>query len=757
MKTPTKRLLIFWFLCILLACGQFMRVAGWLPNSNAFAKDTSRFDIRTYGAKVDGQALGDGYGAWSRVQSDCSMTSGSAILSCASNHFASPDVGKVIAVYGAGPTNNGFVQPLSTRIASYSAGNRITLAAAALNSVRGSERVVWGHDDTSYIQAAINAACAAGKGTVYVPVGRSLTTGVTVGCSNVGVKGMGRSLSALENWNINPMNGNVPIVYFSVSGAADQSVVGVSLKDLEIRQVKYPTTVQQAFGLYQTFKALAEDLRVIGYSYECGVDGGGAHNYGDELRNSEFGPCGNGGPAYALTTAGINYNGAHVFVHDNEVSMAGQGVEYGGRGGMFRGNKIDGTMPNGGTNNFCFNIGSTGAGVWDVWVLGNTCKNTGGMGSQNTIGTLDRVHFESNKMIGGGGINIAGGLDSNSVVCYPVTTWCENDTVIHGTSSIKNNTFTGGAGAGAGRILAPPSGNLENVDIEGNLYEPGSGPTNLLRIANFLATWAPSTTYTAGTNNYIFPTVLNGVVYKSTGSCTSGTAEPTWPTTLTNRVTDGTCTWTAAWPQPAYTVKNEHFVYPSNASNCLPSAAGSCTVILQHVSREMVSMTNVSSNKPWSIYMLTSNGRHNVEAGPNETIPGGVPYDDMNRYWNPLPNTWIGPVWAVPPATYFRLGVRIWNPTSTSSAGQVVTTAGWNAPTWGKSVSFLANTYIQAPADNRHFYRNLAACKSGTSAPTFPTIRGAMVTESTGTPACTWIESGPDAQFAPLLGNKPPR
>ena len=65
--------------------------------------------------------------------SDCWMTSGSAVLTCNSSHFSSSDVGKVIAVYGAG-TTNGAIAPLATTIASYTSGTQITLAAAATNS-----------------------------------------------------------------------------------------------------------------------------------------------------------------------------------------------------------------------------------------------------------------------------------------------------------------------------------------------------------------------------------------------------------------------------------------------------------------------------------------------------------------------------------------------------------------------------------------------------------------------------------------------
>ena len=759
MNTPTKRLFIACVLCILFACGPYLRFAGWVPNSDAFAKNASRFDIRAYGAKVDGQALGDGYGAWSAMQSDCSMSAGNAVLSCASSHFASTDVGKVIAVYGAGPTEKGYVQPLSTTIAGYTSGTSVTLAATAYNFVNNSERVVWGHDDTIRIQTAIAAACEAGGGIVYIPAGRSLTTGVTVPCSNVGIRGEGRHVSALENWNVAT---TTTVVYFSPSSRVDQSLVGAYLGHLELRQIKY---VQggNAFGLNQTFKALAEDLRVIGYSYECGVDGGGAHNYGDELRNSEFGPCGNGGPSYGSTTAGINYNGAHIWVHNNKVSMSGQGVEYGGRGGHFEDNELDGSSPAGGVSGaYCFNLGSTGSGVFGVWFgPGNKCHNfSTAVHGGNSIGTMDRVHIEGNSFTDSGRISISGGLDTNSVTCGTVNAHCENDTVIHGVSTIKNNTIISNTVSG-GLTVDNSTGlsqgaSLESVDIENNLYEYNyvpSGGISVYGIKGGTSGWKPSTTYRAGSNGYAYPTVLNGYVYHASIAGTTGATEPVWPTTIGNTVTDGGVTWTCAYLQPHVSLKNEALSAPPGyADNSALNNAAAIT--MDGVSREMLSVSNVSANYAWQIYLRTNTtGRSNV--GGVETIPADTPYSDSDRYFNTLPIH----LNAACCSTYFTRGARIWKSTPTSDGiGQVVTKAGWNAPIWTATTAYGIASYIQAPTDNGHFYRNnLGACTSGSSVPTFPIIIGATVTESSGGKLCTWKESGPDAQFAPLLKKKPPR
>jgi len=117
------------------------------------------FDVRTYGAKGDGQAATDG-----------AITSGQAILVCAtSKPFKAADVGKTIMVKGA--LSSG-ATTLVTTIASYQSPSQVTLSATATNTITGA-LVMWATDDTVALQAAINAAFAYGQtngtGIVWVP------------------------------------------------------------------------------------------------------------------------------------------------------------------------------------------------------------------------------------------------------------------------------------------------------------------------------------------------------------------------------------------------------------------------------------------------------------------------------------------------------------------------------------------------------------------------------------------------------------
>ncbi len=53
--------------------------------------------------------------------------------------------------------------------------------------------------------------------------------------------------------------------------------------------------------------------------------------------------------------------------------------------------------------------------------------------------------------------------------------------------------------------------------------------------------WAGSTAYSI--DDYVIPTTANGYYYRCTVAGTSGSSEPTWPTTIGSTVTDGSVTW----------------------------------------------------------------------------------------------------------------------------------------------------------------------------------------------------------------------
>jgi len=60
------------------------------------------------------------------------------------------------------------------------------------------------------------------------------------------------------------------------------------------------------------------------------------------------------------------------------------------------------------------------------------------------------------------------------------------------------------------------------------------------------STWAASKAYSLG--DFVVPSTVNGYIYECTTAGTSGTAEPTWPTTAGTTVTDNTAVWTCRSP-----------------------------------------------------------------------------------------------------------------------------------------------------------------------------------------------------------------
>jgi len=105
-----------------------------------------QFNVLGYGAKGNGVCVTDG-----------SMTSGSAVLTCStSTPFTSADVGKAIMVKYAMPATPGG-STLVTTIASFQSSSQVTLSANAGNTI-SSATVLYGTDDTSAIQSAVNAA-----------------------------------------------------------------------------------------------------------------------------------------------------------------------------------------------------------------------------------------------------------------------------------------------------------------------------------------------------------------------------------------------------------------------------------------------------------------------------------------------------------------------------------------------------------------------------------------------------------------------
>lgn len=124
---------------------------------------TRYFNVKdqTYGAYGDLQTVLDGV-----------ATSGSAIITSALNLFVAADVGKRVAISGAGAAG----APLRGSIITFNSAGSVTISVSASTSVTAA-MIDWGHDDTVAIQLAMNACRNAFSGVVFFPRGAYMIDG----------------------------------------------------------------------------------------------------------------------------------------------------------------------------------------------------------------------------------------------------------------------------------------------------------------------------------------------------------------------------------------------------------------------------------------------------------------------------------------------------------------------------------------------------------------------------------------------------
>jgi hypothetical protein len=137
------------------------------------------YDVTAHSVKADGVRLTDG-----------AITSGAFSFTSASAVFTAADVGKTIAVEGAGAAG----ATLTTTIATFVSATNVTLTASAGTTVTGAE-VYYGTDNTTNINAAITAVNANGGGVVFFPKGLYLY-GSSIdlsSCNNVTLMGPSRT------------------------------------------------------------------------------------------------------------------------------------------------------------------------------------------------------------------------------------------------------------------------------------------------------------------------------------------------------------------------------------------------------------------------------------------------------------------------------------------------------------------------------------------------------------------------------------
>lgn len=650
-----------------------------------------------------------------------------------------------------------------------------------------SERVVWGTDNTAAIQAAVDACATTtnqnlGGCQVFFPAAGTfqtiyLTNAIKFPCAAVGtfslgtctksynnitLAGPGRDLVGIESWNPDavclgaPGNACSTVLMGQFTNLpqneggpdANTRLKNLTIHDLTIRLVKYATSAaaKAIFDMGFSDGVNIYNNAIVGYSYECVIQHGGFASRNWHFHDNNLGPCGRGGPGTGSTDSAINMNGSWSEAYNNYVSDSGQAVESAGHHMVFKNNWFYGTNV-AETPGDCINLGSSGAGLWDITISGNVCQDwPSGLVSGNGSGTLDRIYVNGN-VFRDAPVQLAGGGESNTVT-YPLI---ELDTVIHGSSTFSNNTVISNyyiTSSDFGVVVGStnqPQLSQEHWTLSKNTFTSNvlTANTNVNYIAleyNSPKGWTPSAscTSTGQIPTIMMPTVPNGFYYRCTTGGTSGTTEPAWCTTSNCTVTDNTAVWTFAGQMPITTISDTRFdIYPGGATSGLD-------IVWDNTNMESAVFTNITANYAWTNSFRTVwNGGCAISLGSpggctlDATVPVNTLWGTKNHY-----NT------AVPASGKWSLGDVVWqkSPAAAGFAGWIVTTAGYATDTWGIAQPYNFNYYIQPSPQNGHFYREITAgtCTSGGSQPSFPTGAGATVADNT----CTWKESGASAVFS---------
>lgn len=728
------------------------------------------------GAKADGVA-----------RTDCSITSGSKVLICTDARFTAHDVGKVIAVYEAGPLTAGYRQPLSTTIASRQSTIQVTLTAAAGATADPSTRVVYGTDNTTVLQRVIDSTVAVSDGrggnvggTVHFGPGMYLVKSLALLCSSVGVwangtcprsynnialVGAGRTATELENWDISTTAGIFEIgdaTTFPVFEPGNRLMYGIQISDMTIRQVAYGSSqYAKTVIIGGVTDSRFERLLVTGSSYECFYMVGG--DYHVEVRDNYASGCGTGGPARpGIALSAYNIACIDCIFSRNTFDMRLGGSSYPAEIGFKRGMMSENyfACDRASTQNTGVQIGSANAGIYDMTVMGNTF-NQCDVGVGNGSGSADRMYFLKNHFIDAA-LQVSGGLDVTQLGTpnFP-------ETVYHSQGVVDGNTFViSGAVTSA---LNLPEGVLGIGGTFGNGYPLNESwliTNNVFAIRQTYCTlgtklqcqqdgdcaagscalpsgfltvtgnsggtrWAPSTACNAGSpvysRTYVFPVVYNGYYYKCTTAGTTGTTEPTWPVDLNATVSDGTAVWTNAGRKAVVTVINSVIQGPEFFGTY--SAPNGMVSLRTGTDRDGLVIQGLQGT--FAILIQNNTDTFNNPTG-NETIPAFQVYSNyLQRYGT-----------VVPTLGYFPVNAKVTNTApSAGHFGWLATRAGRAGTAWATGTDYAFGAWVVASSDNGHAFtqRTPGGCTSHASTePTWQTGAGALTTDNT----CSWKESG---------------
>jgi hypothetical protein len=172
------------------------QLAGIETFLNSRSPQGAMFDIRKYGAKVDGRLLSSG-----------AMTAGTNILT-SGYAFTQADVGKRVAVIGARPIV-AYVNGNGVLVSSIGAViNGAAILNAPAEATVANAEVMFGTVDDAAINAARDAAVAAGGGTVVFPRGKCVVS--VAHLPTRGVSYMGSDRAASEVYPLKNLDESTP-------------------------------------------------------------------------------------------------------------------------------------------------------------------------------------------------------------------------------------------------------------------------------------------------------------------------------------------------------------------------------------------------------------------------------------------------------------------------------------------------------------------------------------------------------------------
>lgn len=653
-------------------------------------------------------------------------------------------------------------------------------------------RVVWGTDDTAHVQAAVDSLAATVAGTelyhpgvLYIPKGHYYVKRLQMPCSRIGnfpgygsctksynnitIRGDGIGETILENLDVaaTDQTAIIELAAFTESpflGSFGNSwLENVTVTGLTVRQITHSTSRVRALGAGPSKNLRIVNNEFIGSDVETVVPSGGTKVLNLELGNNYCHGGGKGGILYPNSTACFNVaggggGGTGTYVHDNIIWDSGQCFESGGHGHtVYENNRCYGLGHNTGLSHLGWNIGSTGVGIWDMVVHGNTIQDVDDCFlAANGIGTLGRFTIDSNVLSNCiYGFDLRSGFATNSVVEG------DSDTVTHGMTFVTNNLIRNPLSVGIilGGHLHYESG-LESYTVANNrvvfdqtlcnaganngklCYLTSECPTGACEITgsaigiNYYGGgpgWTPGAT--VNWSDYVRPSVHNGFMYRATtagggGTGTTGTSEPAWCTTLACTVADNNIVWTIAGPAPTAIVDGLTVQAPLGghfSSNPLVNVS-------DNTSRDSVRFSHISSNLAWQF------GGDDVATLTN--VPAQAEYGDLRRWWDALPT-----------AGLFSVGMQITKlSASTSNLGYSAIRSGRAAPVWSSTTHNFGDTVVPT-ADNGHAYMDITVgvCSTGGGEPVWSTVAGS----TTGDGGCTWKEVGSAVLWAKLQGVVP--